>query len=116
MGHSPPYSAVITLSAITATHWRMVRHKLALAGIAEPMRLPSMHWLLDVTESMVLESMQSNNPDQDRLKRESFLDKLYAPTKETIELNGAGYKPIPAAFVNPEDVEAQFDAFIAGGG
>lgn len=107
---------MITLCAITAAHWRMVRHKLLLAGIADPMALGSMHALLDVAELMVLESMQTADPDQDRLRREQFLDKLYAPTKETIALNGAGYKPVPAEFMDPENIEASFDAFMPGGG
>jgi len=62
------------------------------------MALTSMHALLDVTESTILETFQSAKPDEDRRRRERFLDSLYRPTPAAQEINGDGYQPIPAGF------------------
>lgn len=118
MGHTAPYRAVIALSEVAAYHWRRVRSDLALAGMEDPMKLPTMHNLLDLIERMILESMQgSKNPKEDEAKREAFLDKLYRPDPvEVAEAPNGGYKPPPSGF-DEEDVESAFDAFtmVAGG-
>jgi hypothetical protein len=95
---------------MTAHYWRAIRLKFALAGINDPMRFSSMHVLLDVTESVILESMTSGDPKKDTNRRTQFLDKLYAPSKEEMKLNGDTYKPVPSGF-EPEHVESSFDAF-----
>lgn len=110
MGHRPPYAAVITLSVLTAHHWRALRLKLLLAGVADPMALPSLHALLDTTESAVLESMHGDNPRDGEMKRSMFLDRLYAPSPVVDALNGEGYVAQPEGFAE-EEVEASFDAF-----
>lgn len=110
MGHRPPYAAVITLSVLTAHHWRTMRLKLILAGIPNPMALPSMHVLLDTTESSILEAMHGDNPKDGESKRAMFIDRLYAPTPEALALNGEDYVAQPDGF-EPDEVEAAFDAF-----
>lgn len=111
MGHSPPYAAVITLAVMTAHHWRAIRLKLTLAGITNPMNMPSMHILFDTTEMAILEAMQGDNPRDGEMKRTQFIDRLYAPAPEVDELNGEDYEAQPEGF-EADDVEASFDAFI----
>lgn len=78
----------------------------------DPMGMPSMHRILDRMEFIILDSMQgSQDPKSDENRRRMFLNRLYAPTLEAKKLNGDGYKPVPAGFENPEDVETAFDAF-----
>jgi hypothetical protein len=96
---------------MTAHHWRTVRLKMLLAGIADPMKLPSMHILLDLVENLVLESFQSTKPEDDKRKREQFQDSLYRPVAQSFKELDEGYKPIPAGF-DPEDTEDAFDAAI----
>jgi hypothetical protein len=112
VGHRPPYIAVITLAVMTAHHWRTVRSKLLLAGIADPMGLRNMHMLLDTTESMILEAMSMSGDKDAAFKRSQFIDRLYSPANDVSNLNGDGYVAAPAGF-EPENVEAAFDAFAA---
>ncbi|QFG11182.1 hypothetical protein PBI_CLOVERMINNIE_35 [Gordonia phage CloverMinnie] len=101
---------MITLAAITATHWRTLRAKHAMAGLPRPLeQLNSLHALLDLTEAAVMESM-SGDKDADKNRR-AFLDKLYAPEKG-VRLEGTGHKPAPAGF-DEDAMEAAFDAFSA---
>lgn len=97
-GTGRPYQAVLVLTAHTAAQWREVRTKLLLAGVADPMGLPSMHQVLDVTEHMVVEVLVTVPDAETRLA--SWRRTLYGPV--------AG--EIPAGFT-PEEVEDSFDAF-----
>lgn len=114
-GTARPYVAVINLSLQTAAIWRTIRYKLVTAGVADPMRLPTMHAVLDVTEMVVLESMVGDTPREGRMKREQFLDRLYAPTPEVREINGEKYVAAPAGF-EPDAVEASWEAFAQAAG
>lgn len=122
MGNGPPYTAVITLSAMAALHWRAIRVRFLNDGIADPMALTSLHTLLDLVEAVVLEAVvsQAKKPEEAKSKRTRFLDQLYAPVAEEAKvLNGSGYKPPPSGFEAPEAVEAGFNAFagmLGGGG
>lgn len=109
MGHRAPYVAVITLAVMAAHHWRTIRLKLTLGGIADPMMLPSMHILLDAVESAILESMHGSSSGDGEMKRSMFLDSLYGPSPAN-NLNGDDYSPTPEGF-GDEEVEASFDAF-----
>lgn len=75
-------------------------------GIANPMEHLTLHDLLDVTERVVLESFYDKDPKKAEHDREAFLDSLYKPTIEAAALNGDGYKPIPAGFLDGEDDDA----------
>lgn len=110
MGNRPPYAAVITLSVLTAHHWRTLRNRMLMAGIPDPMRLTSMHALLDTTEATVLEAMHGDNPRDGEMKRSMFLDRLYAPSLAVNTLNGDEYVAQPEGF-EEDEVEASFDAF-----
>lgn len=112
MGHCAPYLAVITLSVMTAHHWRTIRTKLLLAGVSDPMSLRSMHMLLDTTEAAILESMAASRDKDAEFQRSQFLDALYSPANDTLGLNGENYKGTPSGFA-PDEVEAAFDAFAA---
>ena len=73
-----------------------MRSKLLLAGIGDPMNLPSMHSLLDLTESALEESMSATaDPAEGRQKVSEFRDQLYAPPVEP-EKAKAGYKAPPS--------------------
>lgn len=112
MGSARPYSAVINLAHYVGHHWRTVRHKLAMAGIADPMRMPSMHPILDVMEDLVLESKISADPDETIRQRKEFIDQLYAPAVNRT-LNGDKYRPekTPPPGFEPHEVNACFNAF-----
>lgn len=112
MGHCPPYVAVITLSVMTAHHWRAIRLKLLLAGISDPMALPSMHSLLDSTEGAILEAISAEAAKDSEMKRSLFLDKLYSPHNDPHAINDEGYVAKPNGFED-DDVEASFAAFAA---
>ena len=114
MGHRAPYVAVITLSVLAAHHYRQVRTRLLLAGIADPMGLRNMHMLLDTVESMVLESLSMSGDRDAEFQRSQFIDRLYSPVNDA-GLNGSGYAGTPAGFED-DAVEASFDAFAAATG
>ena len=60
------------------------------------MNLPSMHSLLDLTESALEESMSATaDPAEGRQKVSEFRDQLYAPPVEP-EKAKAGYKAPPS--------------------
>lgn len=99
---------------MTAYHWRTVRTKLLLAGIADPMGLRSMHMLLDTTESMIVESISYSGEKDAEFRRSQFIDRLYSPVNDA-GLNGSGYAGTPAGFED-DAVEASFDAFAAATG
>jgi hypothetical protein len=107
VGHLAPYVAVITLSVLTAHHWRAIRARIINAGIADPLSLTSLHALCDVTETAILENADSEATTK-------FYDKLYAPEIGK-DLNDAGYKPKPSGF-DDDEVEASFDAFLQATG
>ena len=105
-GTARPYVAVVSLAVMCGHHWRTIRQKLLAAGIADPMALPSMHVLLDYTESMAVEALASG--EDGRREVDSLYRRLYGPTPEALSLNGDDY--VPPGF-SPEEVEASFDAF-----
>lgn len=113
MGHRAPYFAVINLAFLTAKNWRALRSRLCNAGIADPMRLPSMHMLLDVTEAAIVESLANSGENREDSERKvaAFFDDLYGP-EPGVKVSKDGYRPPPAGF-DDEDVEATFDAFIS---
>lgn len=94
---------------LTAHHWRPLRTKLLLAGIEDPMLLPSLHVLLDMTETALEESMSATaNPDEGQTAVAEFRDKLYAPPVEP-EKAKAGYKA-PPSWWDEDDSEGDFNA------
>jgi hypothetical protein len=119
-GTARPYTAVVTLSLHTGYNWRTIRHKLVTAGIAEPMALGSLHKVLDVAETIVVEGLYrsaekpAGPPSKGELKVQRFFDLIYAPEKpDAVEMNGEEYRPIPVGFEDPAAVEASFDAFLS---
>jgi len=112
VGHCPPYIAVITLSVMTAHHWRSIRLKLLMNGITDAMALPSMHILLDSTEGAILEAISAEGAKDAEMKRTLFLDKLYSPHNDPYVINDSSYDPTPKGFAS-DDVEASFDAFAS---
>ena len=97
---------------MTAYHWRTIRTKLVQAGIADPMGLPNMHFVLDTTEAAVLEAFSMSGAKDAEMKRSLFIDKLYSPLADPGGINDDGYEAKPAGFTD-DDVEASFDAFAA---
>jgi hypothetical protein len=109
-GTARPYTAVCHLAGVTGQHWRLIRQHLLVNGVTDPMWLPSMHALLDVTEQLVIESMQGRTPAQTEAKRDTFYNQLYRPDRLDAEFNGEDYQPIPDGFGEGEE-DAAFDAF-----
>jgi hypothetical protein len=106
-GTARPYRAVFTLCAHTGHHWRILRSRLLTNGVGDPMRLPSLHALLDFTESVILESMTSGNQMEDAVKRQQFTDSLYQPDPEELKTGTR-----PEGF-SDEETWASFLAFEA---
>jgi hypothetical protein len=104
-GTARPYLAVVTLAVMTAHHWRTLRLKFVQSGVPDPMRLTTMHILLDATESAVLEAMASSGDRDSEMKRTMFIDQLYSP------LADQPYET-PRGFTD-DDTEDAFDAFAA---
>lgn len=86
-----------------------MRTKLLLAGIGDPMALPSMHALLELTENALCESMSATaDPAEGKQKVSEFMDSLYAPPVEP-EKAKAGYRPPPSWWTDGDSDDA-FDA------
>lgn len=98
---------------MAAHNWRALRQKGLSQGIGDLMSLQSMHMVLDMIESMGVESATA------RAKTEAeftsmlgdFYDGLYKPDiREALMVNAP--EPVPPGFEDDE-VEAAFDAFAA---
>jgi hypothetical protein len=120
-GTARPYSAVSTLCLFTGSSWRSLRRQITLAGIADPMTLPSLHALLDITEEVVVdgifrsENAEDKAPSKGELAVRAFYDRIYAPEPaDPLDADLAVAAAVPAGFETPEDVEAGFDAFLSG--
>lgn len=115
MGHAAPYHAVITLCVMAAHHWRPLRTKMLLAGIGDPMLLPSMHVLLDLTESALCESLSASerDPRDAKQKVDDFMDRLYEPEIDPV-LKAKGYKATPSGFTD-EEMDAVFERAVGLG-
>jgi hypothetical protein len=118
-GTARPYPAVITLSLFTGHNWRNIRAKLVDAGIANPMTLPSLHSVLDITEDIVVDSLfrsgdkREGPPSEGERKVRQFYDAIYAPeAPDTDDVDSEEFSRVPAGFEDPADVEADFDAFM----
>jgi hypothetical protein len=106
-GTARPYIAVVTLAVMTAHHWRTIRLKMVQSGVRDPMRLPTMHILLDATETAVLEAMSTGSDGE--MKRTMFLHKLYSPLSDP---SAPAEIAAPPGF-DDDDTEDAFDAFAA---
>jgi hypothetical protein len=104
-GTARPYLAVVTLAVMTAHHWRTLRLKFVQSGVPDPMRLTTMHILLDATESAVLEAMASSGDRDSEMKRTMFIDQLYSPLADQPSQTPRGF--------TDDDTEDAFDAFAA---
>lgn len=117
-----PYAAVTTLSLYTNHSWRAVRYKMTMAGIIDPMGLPSLHSVLDVTEQIVVESLLRSGEERDgppskgEMKVQSFYDQIYRPDIDDDGIEFLDEEPfVPAGFEDPDDMEDSFDSFAAFG-
>jgi hypothetical protein len=97
---------------MTAQHWRTLRLKLIQSGVANPMALPTAHILLDMTEALILESMVSDDREDDRQQRERFMSALYRVAAKPEEGKPDGWIEPPPGFDDDDANEAAFDAFI----
>ncbi|MFA5707947.1 hypothetical protein [Mycolicibacterium sp.] len=88
----------------------MLRQQISTTGITDPMLLPSMHSVLDFMEKTALESFTTGDADKDRMDRELFLDKLYAPTATDRRLGRGLPRRVPAGFEDAGQIEADFDS------
>lgn len=98
---------------MTAQHWRTIRLKLIQSGVGDAMTLPNMHLLLDLSESMIIESMVSDDPKADERQRQGFIDMLYRPEVSEKVVAGKPKGWVPPPFdpdAEDDDNEAAFDA------
>ena len=102
-GTARPYTAVVELSGVTGHHWSRLRAKIIGFGIADPMTLPTLHALLDVTEAMVVEVL-SHDKNAKR-KVDEFYDAVYAPERADLARAGSGWRPPPAGFSDDDIAE-----------
>lgn len=68
------FDAVRTLASVAVEQWHAIRGRLILAGISDPMGLPSMHHVLDAVEAMILENMKD-------VERDEYLARMYPTNK-----------------------------------
>lgn len=91
LGTSRPFRAVVGLAASAAVNWRMVRARLALGGVTDPLSaFPTLHTLLDVMESMLVEN---------------------ADERQRNEVYTSLYRPEPGQTFDTSDTDDAFDAF-----
>lgn len=98
---------------MAAQHWRTIRLKLIQSGVGNPMELPTAHMLLDLTESLILESMQSDKPEDDKRQRQEFIDALYRPAVAKLKDLPDGWRPPPPGFEDDDALEASNEAAMA---
>lgn len=98
---------------MTAQYWRTIRLKVMQAGVGDPMKLPTMHVLLDLAESLIMESFQSDDPAEDKRDRQQFLDALYKPPVRKRSELPDGWRPPPPGFDDVDAMESTFDAFTS---
>lgn len=113
-GTARPYTAVINLALLAAHNWRVLRSKLRGERVGDPMRMPSMHAVLDAAEDLAVESATAGakTSTEARQKVSDLHDRLYAPELAAAQtVNGEDYLPIPEGF-DAESMEASFDAFL----
>lgn len=71
-GSGRPLKAVATLCAATVKSWSIIRARMVRSGIADPLRqLPSLWALIDVTESLILET-KTDQKDRDDYMRQMY--------------------------------------------
>lgn len=120
-GTARPYVAVVTLSLHAGYNWRNIRQKLITSGVANPMKLSSLHALLDVVEDIVVDSVfraaerekDDAPPSAGETAVKRFYDEIYVPDPEEYgdeELDDV--MPIPTGFDDPAAIEASFDALM----
>jgi len=122
-GTARPYAAVVTLSLYTGHNWRAVRSKLLLSGIVDPMGLPSLHSILDVTEDIVVSALsragdkKEGPPSEGELAIKRFYDAIYRPDPEDhFEEEDEDDEPVvPIGFDDPDSIEDTFDSFMGMG-
>ena len=109
-GTPRPYIAVLSLALESARHWRALRFKIQTCGIADPMRLPSLHSVLDHMEQLALESF--DHDDKGRAERDQWIGRLYRPDPPMPGAKAAAKElppPVPAGF-SPEETRQSFAA------
>lgn len=110
-GTARPHHGVLTLALQTAYLWRAVRLRLILAGIHDPMALPNMHLVFDVTEKLMVESMVG--PDgEDQQNR--FFTRLYGPAPHPRP--GVKGIAVPPPGFSPEEMDASWRAWTSAQG
>lgn len=78
------------------------------------MALPTAHILLDMTESLIIESMVSDDPKEDQRQRDKFLAQLYrSETKVRDDGKPDGWIEPPPGFDDDDENEAAFDTVMA---
>lgn len=98
---------------MAAHNWRTLRQKGLGEGITDLMAMPTMHTVLDMIESLGIESAVHGCKTEAEGKAAlgQFYDKLYKPDiRDAMVMNEPD--PIPAGFEDDE-VEASFDAFVS---
>ena len=107
-GTARQFPAVSALCAMTGKFWRVLRARLAVkGGLTDPLaQLPTLHVLIDVTESAVMESITKDE------ERDKIQNQLYAP-----ELNSGATpsEPAPPSWWDADDAEDSFNALMAKG-
>lgn len=95
-GSARPYWVDTSLCGVAVRQWPMVRGRLVMNGIADPLRdLPTLYALLDVVEQMLLEGMPK---DADR---QLYFTRAYSPP--------SGFSTtgkVPPGFSAEEEMEA----------
>lgn len=105
-GTARPYLAIVNLAVTCAESWRRIQPRINRYGILDPMLLPTMGALLNLTEDIILECMVTGDKTKDDAARDGFYNRLYAP----ILLDGETIGPPPGW---DEESDDSYDEFAA---
>lgn len=111
-GTARPHQAVVVLALQTAYLWRAIRVRLLDAGIPNPMTLPSMHPILDLTEKLMVESMTGKTAEEQQTR---FFDRLYGPPPTPIRAS-KGRKIVPPPGFSEAEMAASWQSWTAAQG
>jgi hypothetical protein len=126
-GTDRPYGAVVNLAAATASNWRTIRSHLIDNGIEDPIKLRSMHLLLDIAQNLTVDTLLHSGTGKDAIKAgerkaKEYISKLYRPDPPAVEppkpeRKRRAERPVltiedaPSGF---DSAEEDFNAFMLG--
>lgn len=103
---------------MAAHNWRTIRQQFQAKGIGDPMKLSSMHAVLDAAEALAVESAVSGAKTRNEAEQKvnSLYSRLYRPSQDDLAsmVNASDEELMePPPGFEDDEVEASFDAFVS---